>query len=179
MEHQIWTIGHSNKPYEEFLRILQAHHIQLLADVRRFPGSAKYPQFNQEFLLKELAAAGIEYLHFPSLGGRRKPLKDSKNTAWRNDAFKGYADFMETEEFYKAFLSLNKVSDSKNTAMMCSEILWWRCHRSLISDLFKSKGKKVIHILSEVKVQEHPYTSAAHIVNGNLSYGSDQLNIFR
>ena len=178
MEKQIWTIGHSNKPFEEFVGLLKVNKINVLADVRRYPGSAKYPQFNQEFLQQELKNSNLTYCHYPDLGGRRKAHKDSKNTAWRNEAFKGYADFMETQQFQEALTNLISVSHGNRIAMMCSEVLWWRCHRSLIADALKSTGWTVWHILSETKVQEHPYTSAARLRDGKLSYGPDQLKLF-
>ena len=170
MGKQIWTIGHSVKPLEEFLELLHLNGIKTLADVRRFPGSRKYPHFGQEALAKELPENGIQYLHFPELGGRRKPLKNSRNIIWRNEAFKGYADYMATEEFQEGLSRLEAASAESPTAMMCSEVLWWRCHRSLISDLLKSNGYRVHHILSPTQVQEHPFTSAAKIVEGKLSY---------
>lgn len=173
MKKQIWTIGHSIKSLEEFLELLHTHGIQILADVRRFPGSRKYPHFNKETMEKELPESGVQYIHFPELGGRRKPLQNSKNTIWRNAAFKGYADYMATENFQEALHDLIEASAGKPTAMMCSEVLWWRCHRSLISDLLKSKGFTVTHIMSLSKVQEHPFTSAARVVEGKLSYEKD------
>lgn len=113
---------------------------------------------------------GIEYLHFEDLGGRRKPLPDSRNTAWRLDAFKGYADYMETENFKKAIIELEKVAEKKRVAFMCSEAVWWSCHRSLVSDYLKSKSWDVQHIMGVGKSQEHPYTKPARIENGKLVY---------
>jgi uncharacterized protein (DUF488 family) len=173
----IWTIGHSNLSLENFIHELQENKIEVLADVRRFPGSAKFPHFNKENLLQELPAAGIKYVHFEALGGRRKPAVNSRNTAWRNEAFKGYADYMEKDEFKNAFADLLKTGKEKSTAIMCSEVLWWRCHRSLIADLLKSIGHKVLHILPG-KIHEHPYTSAAKIIEGKLSYSGSQIEIF-
>ena len=170
MEKQIWTIGHSTKPLEEFLELLHTHAIEVLADVRRFPGSRKYPHFLKEAMEESLPESGIGYRHFPALGGRRKPENNSRNTVWRNKAFKGYADYMATDSFQEGLESLLETAAEKSTAMMCSEVLWWRCHRSLISDLLKSRGYTVNHIMSPVKMQEHPFTSAARIVEGKLSY---------
>ena len=177
MEITIWTIGHSNQSLENFIQLLTQNNIELLADVRRFPGSSKYPQFNKETLIIGLQAAGIKYIHFEALGGRRKPEKNSRNTAWRNEAFKGYADYMGKDEFKNAFTDLLKTGEEERTALMCSEVLWWRCHRSLIADLLKSMGHKVLHILPG-KLQEHPYTSAAKIIDGKLNYQSDQTELF-
>ena len=171
---QLWTIGHSNRTLEQFLELLAGQRIELLADVRRFPGSRRLPHFNQENLCQSLAKANIEYLHFPELGGRRRPvLADSPNTAWRNASFRGYADFMMTEEFRAGIERLLKHAREKRTAIMCAEALWWQCHRSLISDYLKAAGYEVIHILSSNKTEEHPFTSAARIVDGKLSYSAE------
>ena len=170
MPKQIWTIGHSNHTSNELVAMLKSFDIQVLADIRRFPGSRKFPQFNKDNLEKMLPENGIEYLHFEDLGGRRKPLPDSRNTAWRLDAFKGYADYMETENFKKAIKELEKVAEKKRVAFMCSEAVWWSCHRSLVSDYLKSKSWDVQHIMGVGKSQEHPYTKPARIENGKLVY---------
>ena len=170
MPKQIWTIGHSTHTSNELVAMLKSFDIQVLADIRRFPGSRKFPQFNKDNLEKMLPENGIEYLHFEDLGGRRKPLPDSRNTAWRLDAFKGYADYMETENFKKAIKELEKVAEKKRVAFMCSEAVWWSCHRSLVSDYLKSKGWDVQHIMGVGKSQEHPYTKPARIENGKLVY---------
>jgi uncharacterized protein (DUF488 family) len=112
----------------------------------------------------------MEYVHFAELGGRRKPHPDSPNTAWRNEAFRGYADHMESPEFLRGIDAMQKLSLGKRTAVMCAEAVWWQCHRSLISDWLKVRGMEVLHILSENKVEPHPYTSAAQIIDGRLSY---------
>ncbi|HET9834754.1 MAG TPA: DUF488 domain-containing protein [Rhodanobacteraceae bacterium] len=166
----IWTIGHSTRGTEEFLSLLGGERIEALADVRRFPGSRKYPHFNADVLARTLPEAGIEYAPFPELGGRRKPLPDSPNTAWRNDAFRGYADFMRTPEFASGIGRLSTLASAKRTAIMCSEAVWWRCHRGLIADWLKLRGVQVLHILDARQVVEHPYTSAAHVTNGELDY---------
>ena len=144
--------------------------MQTLADVRSFPGSRRYPQFNQENLARSLAGAGIEYLHFKELGGRRRAQPDSQNVAWRNESFRGYADYMETPAFALGIDRLMEVARQRRTAIMCSEAVWWRCHRSMISDYLKANGDEVIHIMAPGKSEEHPFTSAARIVNGQLSY---------
>lgn len=166
----IFTIGHSTRSMEEFLLMLQSFDIQLLADIRSYPGSRRYPHFNKEALRLSLKDAEIGYIHFPELGGRRKPRPDSVNTAWRNEAFRGYAVYMETEEFRKALSRLEEIAQTQQTAYMCSEAVWWRCHRSLVSDCLKTKGWQVLHILSEGKAAEHPFTAAARVVQGNLFY---------
>jgi uncharacterized protein (DUF488 family) len=166
----LWTIGHSTHSLEAFIGILRAHRVGALADVRVMPGSRRYPHFNRESLSVSLANVGIDYIHFPHLGGRRKPRPDSSNTAWRNEAFRGYADYMETEEFQHAVAELQKVAAQKRLAMMCAEAVWWQCHRGLIADWLKARGVEVLHILSENKVEPHPFTSAAQISEGRLSY---------
>jgi uncharacterized protein (DUF488 family) len=173
---RIWTIGHSTRTINVFISLLEEHEIRLLADVRSLPGSKRYPQFNQEALVNSLAKSGINYEHFPELGGRRKAQPESKNTAWRNASFRGYADYMETDEFYKGVKRLlDLAADTGATVIMCAEAVWWRCHRSLISDYLKARGIEVMHILDANKTQPHPYTSAARIVNGELSYVPESL----
>jgi uncharacterized protein (DUF488 family) len=170
---KIWTIGHSTRKIDNFVAALEAHGIMLLADVRAFPGSRRYPQFNKEVLAKSLTEHGIRYEHFPELGGRRRAKPDSKNTAWRNASFRAYADYMETEEFRRGVERLvDLANESGPTAIMCAEAVWWRCHRALISDFLKARGVEVIHISDEKKSEPHPFTSVAKIVNGELSYAT-------
>lgn len=166
----IWTVGHSTQSAEEFLNILKHYHIKLLVDVRRFPGSRKFPWFNQEVLKQDLEAYGINYSHIGELGGRRKPNPDSENTAWRHPAFRAYADFMESDEFEIGVKQLELLATAQPTAMMCSEVLWWRCHRSMIADYLKAEGWEVMHILNKEKSTEHPYTQPANVVAGKLTY---------
>jgi uncharacterized protein (DUF488 family) len=174
MISRIWTIGHSTRTIEKFIVALEAHDIKLLADVRSLPGSRRYPQFNKDSLIKSLKEHGIRYEHFPELGGRRKPKKDSQNTAWRNASFRGYADYMETEEFRKGIERLVELAkETGPAAIMCAEAVWWRCHRALISDCLKAGGVDVIHVVDANKTELHPFTSAARIVNGELSYASE------
>lgn len=173
----IYTIGHSTRTEEEFIVILKSFKIELLADIRTYPGSKRYPHFNKENLQQKLADHEIIYRHFPELGGRRKPSKDSVNTAWKNDAFRGYADYMETTEFKNGIEKLEELASKHTTAYMCSEAVWWRCHRSLVSDYLKWKGWQVLHIMNENKSEEHPFTSPAKIVDGVLSY-KDQQALF-
>src|ERR1700720_4107388 len=168
---RIWTIGHSTRDIASFTSLLEANDIKLLADVRSLPGSKRYPQYNKETLADSLGKLEIRYEHFPELGGRRKAKPDSKNTAWRNESFRGYADYMETEDFRIGIARLvDLVDQSGPSAIMCAEAVWWRCHRSLISDYLKALGVEVIHIHDRGKVEPHPFTSAAQIVNGELSY---------
>ena len=171
---RIWTIGHSTRTIDEFISLLKENEIKLLGDVRAWPGSKRYPQFYKDALAKSLSEQGIRYEHFPELGGRRKPNSDSRNTAWRNASFRGYADYMETEQFQKGIQRLLDVAaEAGPTAIMCAEAVWWRCHRSLIADYLKARCVEVVHVLGKNKVQPHPYTSAARIVNGELSYESE------
>ena len=178
MRNQIslWTIGHSTLSIEDFINRLMSFEIQLLADVRSFPGSRRFPHFNQETLSVSLLDAGIRYEHFSELGGRRRARPDSLNIAWRNESFRGYADYMETNEFREGIDRLLEIASTHRTAIMCSEAVWWRCHRSLISDYLKVKGIEVNHIMSIGKAESHPFTSAARIVNGELSYRGVLIN---
>jgi uncharacterized protein (DUF488 family) len=174
MSQEIWTIGHSRRPAEEFLEILQAYDIQALADVRRFAVSRRFPHFSQMELFKSMNKAGIEYVHFAELGGRRRPVPDSPNSAWRNESFRGYADYMMTPVFQKGVERLMALADQKRTAIVCAEAVWWRCHRALIADYLKARGVKVMHILGKTSCQEHPFTSAAKIVDGKLDYSAEE-----
>ena len=167
---KIWTIGHSTHPKHEFLSLLSAHEVQAVADVRRFPASRRQPQFNEAVFREWLAAEKIGYRWFEALGGRRTASPDSVNTAWRNASFRGYADYMETEEFAAAFSELLKFAARQRTAVMCAESLWWSCHRSLIADALTFRGIEVVHILGEAQIKVHPYTAAASIIDGRLSY---------
>jgi uncharacterized protein (DUF488 family) len=166
----LWTVGHSTHPIVEFVDILTAHGVTRIADVRRFAGSRKFPQFNPDELERSLAAAGIAYTPLPALGGRRKSLPDSPHSAWRNEAFRGYADYMDTEEFSEAAESLARIARDDRVAAMCSEAVWWRCHRSMIADYFKAHGWEVLHIMGMGEAKEHPYTSVAKVVDGVLTY---------
>ena len=170
MNKQIWTIGHSTRSIESFIQILKAYDIKVLADVRSLPGSDKFPQFNQDNLMVSLNENGIEYRYIPLLGGLRPAKKDSLNDAWRNKSFRGYADYMETDDFKKGINILVTLAGQKNTVIMCSEILWWRCHRSMIADYLKSEGWTVCHIRDEYTSEIHPYTSPAKIVGHKLTY---------
>jgi uncharacterized protein (DUF488 family) len=168
----IWTIGHSTRTLEEFIAMLKSFQIELVADIRSFPGSRRYPHFNKEALAISLPGDKIEYAHLAGLGGRRKPRSDSHNTAWRVAAFKGYADYMETPDFKNAVKDLEFLGTNKRVAYMCSEAVWWSCHRSLVSDYLKFKGWTVMHIMAVGKAEEHPYTKPATIEGDKLTYTS-------
>jgi uncharacterized protein (DUF488 family) len=170
----IWTIGHSTHSIQEFIAILKSFDIELVADIRNFPGSKRYPHFNKEVLETALCENNVQYIHLKDLGGRRKPKPDSINTPWRNSAFRGYADYMESDLFKDAVKILEKNALKSRTAFMCSEAVWWRCHRSLVSDYLKVNGWKVMHISGVNKETEHPYTSPAKIVGGKLSYAESK-----
>lgn len=169
-ELTIWTIGHSTRPLGEFLELLAVNAIKTLADVRRFPASRKYPHFNQDALRSSLPTVGIEYVPLPELGGRRRPRPDSHNTIWRNEAFRGYADYMETAGYRAGIERLLELAGRNRTAVMCAEAVWWRCHRSLIADYLKAAGFCVRHIIDGTDSKIHPYTSAARFRDGILSY---------
>ena len=146
------------------------HEIARVADVRRFPGSRAHPQFNPDSLRSALTEHGIGYTPMLELGGRRKPRPDSPHTAWRNESFRGYADYMDTTAFASAAESLATLARADNVAAMCAEGVWWRCHRSMIADYFKANGWMVLHILGAGEAKEHPYTAPAKIVDGHLTY---------
>jgi uncharacterized protein (DUF488 family) len=166
----IWTIGHSTRTVQEFIDLLRQQRIEILTDVRHFPGSRHNPQFSKAALSDTLATAGIRYEHLVELGGRRPIRRDSPNVAWRNASFRGYADYMETPAFRDGVDRLLEIGRAGRTAIMCAEAVWWRCHRSMIADYLKAIGVRVLHILSLNKVEEHPYTRAARLVNGQLTY---------
>ena len=173
-EKIIYTIGHSNRSLEEFLQLLLAFNIELLVDIRRLPGSRKYPHFDKEQLSGTLPAHGIDYIHLEALGGRRKSSALPVNPAWRNASFGAYAAYMETKEFEDAIADLQKTALQLRVAYMCSEAVWWSCHRALVSDFLKLRGWKVLHIMTPKSAKEHPWTSPAVIENGRLVYKSKQ-----
>lgn len=167
----IWTVGHSIHSREGFNEILIKHRMEVVADVRAFPSSRRYPHFNKEILARSLACLDVGYQHLPTLGGRRKPSAESRNTALKNTSFRAYADYMETDAFRRGIGSLLELAARQRTAVMCAEALWWRCHRSLIADYLKVQRAQVIHIMSATKSEVHLYTAAASVEEGRLSYG--------
>ncbi len=166
----IWTIGHSTRPFEEFTELLREFVIEQIIDIRSFPGSRKFPQYNRENLEVSLPENGFRYELISKLGGRRKVKPDSVNIAWEHPAFRGYADYMETAGFLEGMATLEETALRYRTAIMCAEAVWWRCHRSMVSDYLKSTGWTVIHIMGKEQSQEHPYTAAASIIDGKLNY---------
>jgi len=185
----VWTIGHSTRSLEQLIEILRHHQIEAIADVRRFPGSRRLPQFGEAVLREGLEARGLHYQWIEELGGRRRPLEDSSNLAWRNSSFRGYADHLHSDEFDRGLQRLLEMAAQRRTAMMCAEVLWWRCHRSLVSDVLKIRGIEVLHIQDEKPPTAHPFTAPARLVDGQLSYaegngeslrkevGSGQINL--
>ena len=153
--------------------MLKSFDIERVVDVRSYPGSRKFPQYNKETLIDALPENDIQYTHLRELGGRRKVNKDSKNTTWRVAAFRGYADYMESDEFKEGIKILEEIGLKEKVAYMCSEAVWWSCHRSMISDYLKVHGWKVMHIMAIGKEDEHPFTGPAHLAEGELSYEDD------
>lgn len=168
----VWTVGHSTYPLDQFIALLRSAQITAVVDVRRFPGSRRYPQYNQQPLAESLAAVDIQYVAAPELGGRRTARPDSPNTAWRNASFRGYADYMDMPAFAAGVERVIALAVEHRTALMCSEAVWWRCHRALISDYLKIRGYSILHLLAPSKQEQHPYTSAAHVVDNRLSYAT-------
>jgi uncharacterized protein (DUF488 family) len=166
----VWTIGHSTRPIEEFVEILKAHDIELLADVRSIPRSRKNPQYEQATLPQSLKAADIEYLWLKDLGGRRHTRKDSPNMGWRNESFRGYADYMGTPEFAAALEHLKGLARQRHVAVMCAEAVPWRCHRSLIGDALVAQGWRVLDMFDAHTAKEHKLNPMARMVDGILQY---------
>ena len=168
----VWTIGHSTRPLNAFLDLLAENGIEAVADVRRYPGSRRWPHFAQEPLAAVLGDRGLTYQWFPELGGRRTPSANSPNTAWRSASFRGYADYMATEAFADGLNRLVSLACGLRTAVLCAEAVWWRCHRGLIADVLRWFHFEVLHILGPASITAHPYTAAARIVRGRLSYAA-------
>ncbi len=173
----VFTVGHSTLPIERFLGVLGAYGILQLADVRTVPRSRRNPQFNADALRTSLAAAEIAYVPFGELGGLRKPRPDSENAAWRNDSFRGYADYMQTDEFAAGVERLVALAAERRTAIMCAEAVPWRCHRSLVADALLVRGIGVVEILSETSWREHALTSFAHVAGTTVTYPSAQTRL--
>jgi uncharacterized protein (DUF488 family) len=166
----VWTVGHSNRSLESFVAILKAHGIERVIDVRRFPASRKWPHFNAAVLSESLPKAGIDYAGMPELGGRRTARPDSPHTAWRVEAFRGYADFMDTKEFEDAFSRAIELAREKRSALLCAESLPWRCHRSLLADTFLARGREVFEILSEKEARPRRLPAFARLEGTRVIY---------
>ena len=166
----IFTIGHSTRSFDELLGLLREYEVQHLVDVRTVPRSRRNPQFNQETLAEELPRQGIGYTHLPELGGLRKPRSDSINTGWRNDSFRGYADYMGTPEFDAGLEKLVRLTEEAAVVIMCAEAVPWRCHRSLIGDALLVRGNEVVDIIGPGKSQPHRLTPFAQIDGTRIVY---------
>ncbi len=173
MHLDVYTMGFSNRSWDETLAILHAFEIARLVDIRTLPGSKHTPQFNLEHLQEALPQAGVEYIHMKSLGGLRKPLKGSiANAAWRNDGFRGYADYMQTEQFEASLNELIRLLSEKTTVYCCTEAVFWRCHRQLVSDALLVRGYHAGHIFSASKVEEHQLTRFVKAQGTTVTYPS-------
>jgi uncharacterized protein (DUF488 family) len=173
MKFDAFTMGFSNRSWEETIHIHRAFQIQRLVDIRTLPGSKHTPQFNLEQMKQALPHAGIEYIHMKSLGGLRKPVKGSMlNAAWKNDAFRGYADYMQTQEFEAALRVLNLLVIEKTTVYCCTEAVFWRCHRQLVSDALTVRGYSIGHIFNASKVEPHELTNFVKADGTRLTYPS-------
>ena len=166
----VFTVGHSTLPIERFLGLLAAYRIEQLADVRTVPRSRRNPQFNADTLRESLLAAGIAYVPFTELGGLRKPRPDSPNAGWRNESFRGYADYMQTDGFARGLERLVELAGERRTAIMCAEAVPWRCHRSLVADALAVRGIGVVEILSETSYREHALTPFARVAGTAVTY---------
>jgi uncharacterized protein (DUF488 family) len=162
----VWTIGHSTHPFERFVALLVAHEIAQVVDVRRVPKSRRYPHFEGDALSRALPESGVAYVHLPRLGGWRPAREDSPNGAWRNRSFRGYADYAMSEEFVVGLVQLREIAAARRTAVMCSEALWWRCHRRLVADRLLVAGDTVGHIASGGQVAVHRLTTFAKLGPG-------------
>jgi uncharacterized protein (DUF488 family) len=174
----VYTFGHSTRDLADFSHVLQAHDIRLLEDIRAFPMSRRHPHFNREHLELWLPEIGSDYAWEKDLGGRRNkqmPADESPNIALRNQSFRNYADYMLSEQFAAAIDRLVARAEKQRTAIMCAELLYFRCHRMLVSDFLVSRGHKVLHIMDEKPPKEHTLTKEARIVDGKLVYRSDYL----
>lgn len=170
----LWTIGHSTHDVDTFIRLLRGHDVKCVIDVRRFPGSRRHPQFGTVELAATLAREGMEYVHFVELGGRRRPRPDSPNTQWRNAAFRGYADHMATDGYRAAFVQTMAGAIRCRTALMCAEVLWWRCHRSMIADDLVLHDWQVSHILGDGRLAAHAFRVPARLVGDVPVYDGRQ-----
>ncbi|HET7620105.1 MAG TPA: DUF488 domain-containing protein [Vicinamibacterales bacterium] len=166
----LYTIGHSTHAADAFVALLQAHGVRQLADVRRFPASRRHPQFHKDALAASLADVGIEYRHFPELGGMRRPRSDSVNTAWQQSGFRGYADYMQTPAFEAGLEALLSFAAEGPTAVMCAEAVWWRCHRKLLADAVLARGVPVRHILTAAEPKLHELSDFASVKQGKVTY---------
>ena len=169
----VWTIGHSTRALADFDHTLVAHGIEAVIDVRRFPGSRRLPQFESSALEQALGRTGIAYRWIPELGGRRRASGEPLDSAWRHPAFRAYAEHVLTETFADGLIELLGITQGLRSAIMCAEILWWRCHRRLIADVLTSMGIEVIHIRDATHAEVHRLATPARLVRGTLTYHPD------
>lgn len=174
--NEIFTIGHSTRPIEEFIKLLKSHSIKQLVDIRTIPGSRHNPQFGQAELKKSLEDAGITYQYLKELGGLRPNGKSSMNDAWRNKSFRNYADYMQTDEFEEGIETLIKLSKDATTAIMCAEAVPWRCHRSLVSDALVVRKIPICEIIGEDSERAHTLTPFAAVNGTEVIYPKSALN---
>lgn len=167
---QVFALGHSTRPVEELVEMLWTHGVRTLVDIRTVPRSRANPQFNADVLGKTLARAGIEHVHLPALGGLRRARKDSPNGAWRNASFRGYADYMLTDDFARGLEALRELASHGPVALMCAEALRWRCHRSLVADALWARGVVVMHITRPGHAEPHRLTGFAELHGRRVLY---------
>jgi len=173
----VWTVGHSTRSLPEFLAVLARYGIEAVADVRRFPGSRRQPRYDEDALEVGLHTAGIDYFSIPALGGRRQSASNAPKSAWRHPAFRAYADHLASEEFAAGLFELLTLAWGARTAVMCAEVLWWRCHRRMIADALVFLGARVIHIMDATTSQAHTLRAPARVVRGVLTYAPGPLSV--
>jgi Protein of unknown function, DUF488 len=176
-EGAIFTVGHSTLPIEQFIALLKTYCIERLVDIRTIPRSRHNPQFNSDALGEALHAAGMEYTVLAALGGLRRPRKDSPNMGWRNESFRGYADYMQTGEFEAGLQTLIGMASQRRVAIMCAEAVPWRCHRSLVADALLVRGVPVVEILSETSYRMHTLTPFANVDGARITYPPEQASL--
>jgi uncharacterized protein (DUF488 family) len=176
-EGAVFTVGHSTLPIERFIALLQTYGVKRLVDIRTMPRSRHNPQFNDTSLAESLTARQIEYVHIQALGGLRRAHKDSPNNGWRNEGFRGYADYMQGEEFRDALETLIRMSRQERAAIMCAEAVPWRCHRSLVADALSVRGIPAVEILSESSYRMHKLTPFARVEGTRITYPPGQATL--
>jgi uncharacterized protein (DUF488 family) len=174
---EILTVGHSTRKPGELEDLLATHSVGLLMDVRAHPGSRRMPHFASEALERSLLEAGIEYLHLPELGGRRRPRADSPNRGWKNRQFQGYADHMESEEFGRGLERVTSAAIDRRVTLMCAEAAWWRCHRRLVADALVARGWDVVHVTGPGTPSRHVLTEFAVVEGGRVEYPPSQESL--
>ena len=171
-------MGHSTRRLDELVALLREQRVTLLADVRTAPGSRRMPHFSKAALAEELPGLGIEYVHLPELGGLRRPRPDSPNTGWRNESFRGYADHMATAGFRDGVARLLELAGRRDAAVMCAEVVPWRCHRSLLADALLARGIEVRHIIGPGAVRPHTLTPFARVEGESITYPASAQDSF-